>query len=340
MKRTLISGNNFARISNVVFSEEIDQIQYKNFDKSNHFIMHSDRRKVSYINTKFVLSENDVIFCKTDYLPLLFQALKKINLLKNIKIISTQSDIKITNQLLKKKPKCVSEWYAVNTYIENKFIKSIPLGIANNFSDKNLKEEDLQNTELFFKNLEEQSLIYSNFNENTNFFIRSKLKKQVSQNKHFVISKSNKNIEEYKNDLQKYNFVFCPPGNGPDTHRIWESLYSGSIPVILAKYSLPYLKYIPHLEINSIQDFNSDFNPRIENLLNLDPLFIEWWVDLINQNKIINNSQIHVFIKQRKISSFKLSFYIHAKFKQIRKRIYTIVYKIIKKIRSNVYKKN
>ena len=166
------------------------------------------------------------------------------------------------------------------------------------------------------------------------------MKKQVSQNKHFVISESNKNIEEYKNDLQKYNFVFCPPGNGPDTHRIWESLYSGSIPVILTKYSLPYLKYIPHLEINSIQDFNSDFNPRIENLLNLDPLFIEWWVDLINQNKIINNSQINVFIKQRKISTFKLNFYIHAKFKRIKKRIYTIVYKIIEKIRSNVYKKN
>ena len=77
MKRTLISGNNFARISNVVFSEEIDQIQYKNLDKSNHLIMHSDESKVSYINTKFVLNENDVIFCKTDYLPLLFQALKK-----------------------------------------------------------------------------------------------------------------------------------------------------------------------------------------------------------------------------------------------------------------------
>lgn len=31
----------------------------------------------------------------------------------------------------------------------------------------------------------------------------------------------------------KFAFIACPRGNGRDTHRIWESLYRGSVPVLL-----------------------------------------------------------------------------------------------------------
>lgn len=37
----------------------------------------------------------------------------------------------------------------------------------------------------------------------------------------------------YASMASKYMFVACPRGNGRDTHRIWESLYRGSVPVML-----------------------------------------------------------------------------------------------------------
>ena len=36
-----------------------------------------------------------------------------------------------------------------------------------------------------------------------------------------------------------YKFVVAPLGNGPDSHRIWETLYAGSIPII---FDIPLLQ--------------------------------------------------------------------------------------------------
>lgn len=36
----------------------------------------------------------------------------------------------------------------------------------------------------------------------------------------------------YGKVASRYHFVACPPGNGLDTHRMWETMYRGSIPVL------------------------------------------------------------------------------------------------------------
>lgn len=40
-------------------------------------------------------------------------------------------------------------------------------------------------------------------------------------------------LQEYSRNLHDYSFVLCPEGNGVDTHRVWETLYAGSTPIIL-----------------------------------------------------------------------------------------------------------
>jgi hypothetical protein len=42
-----------------------------------------------------------------------------------------------------------------------------------------------------------------------------------------------KALAEYKKDLKSHSFVFCTPGDRPDTYRIWESLACGATPVCL-----------------------------------------------------------------------------------------------------------
>ena len=45
-------------------------------------------------------------------------------------------------------------------------------------------------------------------------------------------SSSKVSFDEYLGELKQYRFVACPRGNGVDTHRLWETIYLGSTPVI------------------------------------------------------------------------------------------------------------
>jgi hypothetical protein len=50
--------------------------------------------------------------------------------------------------------------------------------------------------------------------------------------------------------VRKQAYVLCPEGNGVDTHRIWETLYLGGIPIILSSNVLnPLLTELPVLII-------------------------------------------------------------------------------------------
>ena len=58
--------------------------------------------------------------------------------------------------------------------------------------------------------------------------------------------------QEYSSIASAFRFVAAPRGNGMDTHRFWETIYRGSIPIVkksLWSKNLEYLD-IPYLEIN------------------------------------------------------------------------------------------
>ncbi len=89
----------------------------------------------------------------------------------------------------------------------------------------------------------------------------------MSESKYFALTK-------------KYRFIFAAEGNGFDSHRVWEILYQGSIPVLLktpwseslANYRLPIL-YVDSFEDISeelIANFGDKFsrnNPKEMNVL-------------------------------------------------------------------------
>ena len=55
----------------------------------------------------------------------------------------------------------------------------------------------------------------------------------------------------YLRKMAEANFVVCPEGNGIDTHRIWEALYMGSIPIIKRNRNIePLLRYLPILVVD------------------------------------------------------------------------------------------
>lgn len=56
--------------------------------------------------------------------------------------------------------------------------------------------------------------------------------------------------KQYLQELSKHRFAFCIRGNGLDTHRFWESLYLGVIPVIIDDGTITnYKSYLEHHNI-------------------------------------------------------------------------------------------
>ena len=86
----------------------------------------------------------------------------------------------------------------------------------------------------------------------------------------------------YLFNLKVYKYCFCPRGNGVDTHRIWEAIYMGCIPVVKRHISHNFVNCdLPILFVDEWEDFNyqetyGNFNSKL--------LTMEYWKDKICQS--------------------------------------------------------
>jgi hypothetical protein len=59
-------------------------------------------------------------------------------------------------------------------------------------------------------------------------------------------------------NLRKYSLVACPEGNGIDTHRLWETLYMGGIPVVRKNPAMQSLfDQLPVLQLNNWKELQN-----------------------------------------------------------------------------------
>jgi len=72
----------------------------------------------------------------------------------------------------------------------------------------------------------------------------------------------------YLKSLRMSSFVICPIGNGLDTHRVWETLYMGGIPIVESHPMLNYLLY--DLPVLILDDWN-----QLGNISELERKFYE-----------------------------------------------------------------
>jgi hypothetical protein len=93
--------------------------------------------------------------------------------------------------------------------------------------------------------------------------------------------KNRLNPKEYQKLLRQYQFVFCPRGNGIDTHRFWETLYHGGIPVVMESEWAENIKVlgIPMVTLNEHSDFESQLNKIISKRTSFNPIDVRelWW---------------------------------------------------------------
>jgi hypothetical protein len=89
-------------------------------------------------------------------------------------------------------------------------------------------------------------------------------------------------------NLLTHRFVLCPPGNGVDTHRMWESLAAGAIPVVLRSHAMEPFKELPILFVDRYEEVSlallEETARRISPAALDEPMLqSEYWVEQIQE---------------------------------------------------------
>jgi hypothetical protein len=327
----VLTSYNFARISNKVFAEVVTPKQYAKLSSNNTYEIYSNSNQVLYKKKLLEIQENDIIFCNTYLIESLFKELNKIKNLTNIKIITSQTDHLITKKLFNKKPTCVSDWFSINVGYSDHSLHPIPLGLSNNYSEKNLHQN------LYFNlkpNYNKRKSIYTNFQVNTNYLHRRGLQKLTTNRNLFKNSDANLSLSEYLQNLNDYKFTICPWGNGIDTHRLWETLYAGSIPIVKNHMTYKTLDDLNAILLDSYSDISEDIldEHNTSKKFEVEKLTISYWNNLMCAREV-NSSESHILNHSEEQNEYtKYSYYQSLKRENYIKELMTFQRKILKKL--------
>jgi len=257
------------------------------------------RNQLKNINCKYTYFEptgpiqlgNDIqsaksIFVYTHILPFFFQKIYPL-LTKPFVLISHNSDNCVDEQYAKflNEDKII-KWFAQNVNYKHLKLIPIPIGIANaQWPHGNLKIFDDIKKENNLKN----TLVYKNFDINTSQANRWHVHQSTNQNG--ILMSPKKPYIEYLRDISRSIFTICPMGNGIDTHRMWESLYLNTIPIVAdcahnrGFDNLPIV-YIPQGQSKNWNIITKDFLlAQLQEINNkqfsLDKLKLSYWKNQI-----------------------------------------------------------
>lgn len=154
-------------------------------------------------------------------------------------------------------------WYAQNLDFNHPRVEPIPIGLENQ------SWHPAKRTVLDYM-LEEKNNPHRNRNSalcqfNPNTFPQERhplfnmvMSGQIAADAYYCLNGTEFNT--YCENLINYKFCLCPRGNGIDTHRIWESILLGCIPIVKSSYSCyNYKEPCPILFVDSWYQVTEEF---------------------------------------------------------------------------------
>jgi hypothetical protein len=156
--------------------------------------------------------------------------------------------------------------FGINVSPVAELSQPIPLGLTNSTNESELHTIFGNHNLLKIANETEpfpekfKGKVFGNFSISTNKKERSALASllQKSGNVYQDPNLSPEGRIEFLSKLRRFGFVACPVGNGIDTHRVWETLYMGGVPIVLRNPIVEeLLKDLPHLVVTSWKEIAS-----------------------------------------------------------------------------------
>ena len=256
-----ISGGALASICDFVINKESDLDAFVRHDRSSH-----------------------IVFCRSD----LAHELSRLSLTNGPRrtLIAGNSDYDFT-ALTQLPHNGFESFYLQNSLISNgKNIFTLPIGIENLSIGINGLPNNLKVTKDW--NSRSTKVMVGPFSP-THTERKELLEVAEQETKVFEVIKVPLSPKRFAQEMNQYKFVACPRGNGIDTHRFWEALYRGSVPIVIASKWSKSLKYLdlPLIEVsdwteagNAIKEFANQSPPRLPS--ELKSLWLPYWKNLLN----------------------------------------------------------
>ena len=142
--------------------------------------------------------------------------------------------------------------FSVNYLGDNKNVFPLPIGLENKCYLRNGVPRDYFASSLRHREEREINFLFA-FSTHTNPKERTQALSYASKLENSHVVSGPITPRKYRSLIRNSRFVVSPPGNGPDCHRTWESLYLGAIPIVKTKF-WPFTKV--NLPVIQIKDWN------------------------------------------------------------------------------------
>ena len=198
----------------------------------------------------------DVVFCKIDQVLWFFEQLRLTR--KRIILVTGEGDLpcdRFRQQFLPANVKC---WFATNVTHYHPRVTALPLGLGISGDPVTLSEDQIVDGRN--QALAREKWLYVNFRPQTNHSVRQPVFDhfaRLSESEEWITMEKGGAFggnEGFLHHLLTHRFVLCPPGNGVDTHRMWESLAAGAIPVVLRSQAMAPFEGLPILFVDQYED--------------------------------------------------------------------------------------
>jgi hypothetical protein len=199
--------------------------------------------------------ENKIFFLHSDNIPVFMaRVLPQINY--KFILITHDADAPVTNQYLSiLNNENLVMWFGMNCHTIHKKLFPIPIGMANEVWPHGNKDTVIK---IIKEKNDKKNFCYCNFDINTNHNARFLALQKLKEIPFIDFEKEKLDFETYLRKLSTYKYVISPPGNSVDCHRIWESMYVGTIPICLKSVPLHTFKNSPILFIDKWSDITQE----------------------------------------------------------------------------------
>lgn len=223
----------------------------------------------------------DVVFCKIDEVWRLFRTLRRTR--KRIVLVTAEGDKPVTPELYAQMPPHVAHWFGTNMFVDAADTKPLPLGLGREGCVATLDWKDIEAVAASVPSREKW--LYANFGKSSNPAVREPLQAWLDQPAQSWITRephAASGKPAYLQNLLSHHFVLCPPGNGEDTHRMWEALYCGAIPVIRESPAMRNFRDLPILSVPRLDNLSEEFlrgqlAARSQRRFSREKLGVDYW---------------------------------------------------------------
>jgi len=184
-------------------------------------------------------------------------------------------------------PDNIIRWYATNVNTTHSKVEAIPSGLENDrwrpeMRKKERMLEKLQTPRVI------RNKVYMDHSTTWNIGERKGLYNLLEKEPWVTSFKDGANFERFLDNVYSHKFVICPRGNGIATHREWETLYLGVIPIQKRDLNNRFFIELPICFVNKWEDVTDTFlNSEYERISKM-----EWNKEMLTfgywKNKIKN----------------------------------------------------